>query len=457
MKKEIIVLALILVVSIRIYSQGYSPTCFSKADFVEDLEFLNQKVAHIHPKLLDPKELEQWKNLFVSIEKNLPDSITYNDAYIKVSNILATLHDGHSYFLFSYAERTKYMQNGGITMPFTVRLVKDKIYINQYFGDNQSEKFSGTEILTINSIPSGEILRKMRNLSGSVSTYDVEHYFGPYFWMFWGEQPEYRISVAHADSIFSITTKGVSTTEFFALKRKYYPEKVPKDYELTFVEPNSTAVLKIKRFVDDLAPFLRHAFDTVKYKNSKNLIIDVRNNPGGNSRSVDSLLSYMISRPYTQYSSIRLRVSDEVKDYYQKNKPGVYQLIAPLPADTIYRFDENELISSPIPKSNFFAGNIFVLTNNQTFSAAATFTGVVKEYQLGKVIGQPTGELIFYYADYLKFCLPHMGIEFSVSPKEFVQHGGVSLNQGVIPDISLKDANCKVAEVVMKYCNSPTN
>lgn len=457
MKKFLIVLALYLTACIQIHAQGYSPTYFSKTDFIEDLQYLNQKVMHMHPKLLLPVESSRWSVMIDSIEKNLTDSISYNDAYIKVSNTLATLHDSHSDFSFSYTERAKYNEHGGVTMPFTVRVVKDKLFINQYFGDNRSDKFSGAEILAINSISSGEILRKMRGLSASVSTYGIERYFGPYFWMFWGAQHEYRATFARNDSIFSITTKGVTSPDFFALKNKYYPEKAQKKYELTFLDPNSTAILKIKQFADDLAPFLRHAFDTINYKNSKILIVDVRDNPGGTSYNVDSLLNYLITKPYTQYSSCVLRVSNEVKTYYQEKKPDVYKLIAQLPVDTVYKFYDNVLISTPVAQRVFFGGNIFVLINHNTFSAAATFAGVIKDYKLGKIIGQPSGGTIRYYGDYLKFKLPRMGVEFVVSPKVFVQHGGDVPDQGVIPDILLKDEDCKIEEIVMKYCNSPAN
>jgi len=454
MKRFLIILSFLLITFIQIHAQGYSPTYFSKTDFEGDLRYLSQKVMRIHPKLLLPGESDRWNAVVDSININLPDSITYNDAYLKVSYLLATLHDSHSDFSFSYNERTKYMQNGGVTMPFTVRCVKDKLYIDQYFGDDRSDYFSGAEILSINSISSGEILKKMQSLSGSVSTYGIARYFGPYFWMYWGPQPEYRISVARTDSIFSITTKGVSTSDYFALKNKYYPEKTSKNCELMFYPHNTTAFMKIKRFSDDLNPFFQNAFDTIKYQNCKNLVIDVRNNPGGMGRFVDSLMNYLTKKSYTQYSYIALRVSNEVKKYYQKNKPDDYKLIAQLPTDALYKYDNDQLTRTPVAKRVFFEGNIFVLINHNTFSAAATLAGIIKKYKLGKVIGQPTGETIRYYANYLNFKLPQLSEEFSVSPEEFIQHGGDLLDQGVVPDILLKNEDLTNEEIVLKYCNA---
>lgn len=418
-------------------AQSYSPTYFSKTDFTDDIQYLAQKVSHIHPKFLDSEFSYKWKFQLDSVVKTLPDSISFNDGFIKAAQMLSCLKDGHTSLLFSYSERTKYMQHGGVTIPLTVSVKKDKIFINQYLGDNRSVQLSNAEILSINSITAEEILKKMRSLSGSHNDIGIERYFGSYFWMFWGEQQKYQISVATTDSAFSVETVPVSNSAFFELKNKYYPEKIAPNYELAFIDSNSVALLKIKTFADDLAPFLRHAFDTITSKNCTNLIIDIRDNPGGNSRSVDSLLNYLTKKPYTQYASISLRVSDEVKDYYSKKKPDAYQLIAHLPINTSFLFDDSLLVHTPVHKPSFFHGNVFVLTNGRTNSAAATFTGVIKSYRIGKIIGQDTGEKIHYYGDYLTFKLPHMNLELVVSPKEFIQHGGENLDEGVSPDIRL--------------------
>ncbi|WP_423128944.1 S41 family peptidase [Gaoshiqia sp. Z1-71] len=455
MKKILFILLAVLVWHIQIRAQDYLPTYFSKADFEEDIQYLTQKVTHVHPKFLDAGFCNQWKVYADSVRRDLPDSITFNEGFIRISHLLSFLEDGHTGFSVPSSERMKYMQHGGVTMPFTVGLKDDMIVIDQYFGDNRSSQVEGAKISSINSIASEEILMKMRKLSGSekqsaaVNDQEIERYFGLYFWMFFGEQTRYHLSLASPDSIFSINIAPVSNSTFFELKNKYYPEKNQGNYELSFPEFNTFALLKIKQFADDLSPFLRQAFDTVRQVNCKNLIIDIRDNSGGNSRSVDSLLNYLIRTPYTQYKSIALRVSDEVKQYYQGKKPDTYKLIANLPVDTVFIFDNNMFINRPGPESDFFDGNVFVLINNRTYSAAATFAGMVKEYKLGQLAGQQTGGTIHYYGDYLTFRLPHMCADFFVAPKEFVQRGGDSPVEGVIPDIFLEN-DYTISEIIPK-------
>ena len=456
MRKFLIILLAVLAWGVQVHGQDYVPTYVSKADFEEDIQYLTQKVTRIHPKFLNSGFYDQWKISLDSVQRGLPDSITFNEGFIRIAPLLSALQDGHTGFSVPSSERMKYMQHGGSTMPFTVKMRNGKVLIDQYFGDDRSVQFEGAEVLSINAIASEEILRKMRRLSGSekqsaaVNDRGIARYFGLYFWMFFGEQNRYHLSLATPDSIFSIDAPSISNSRFFELKNTYYPEKKQENYELAFSDSDLFALLKIRLFADDLAPFLQQAFDTIRNVNCKNLIIDVRDNAGGNSRSVDSLLKYLIRVPYTQYTSIALRVSGEVKQLYQEKKPDTYQLIADLPIDTVFIFDNNLFVNTPEPRSDFFKGNVFVLVNNRTYSAAATFAGLVKAYNLGQLVGQPTGGTIHYYGDYLTFRLPNMGAEFFVSPKEFVQHGGGSPDEGVKPDILLKDDHYTMTEIIDK-------
>ena len=52
--------------------------------------------------------------------------------------------------------------------------------------------------------------------------------------------------------------------------------------------------------------------------------------------------------------------------------------------------------------------------------------------------------------DYLTFRLPHMGAEFFVSPKEFVQYGGDSPDEGVAPDSYMEDDHFGMPEMMEK-------
>lgn len=446
MKKTFILIFILLVYVCIGSAQVYAPTYFSKADFESDLRYLAETASDVHPKFLDAGFYNQWKPCVDTALADLPDSISFNDTFIRMVPVLRSIHDGHTGFMFPSFERSKYLDSGGKTMPLSVQFKNNKLFIAEYFGDPVNYSIEGNEILSINSLPASQIVQKMRDLD---SDRGIELNFNSYFWMLWGDQPDWQLKINFKDSVGFILTSAVSKTEFYEQKNKYYPSRQQEKYQLTFPD-YSFAFLKIGMFADDLAPFLKYAFDTIAQRKCENLIIDVRGNPGGNSRSVDSLLNYLTKESYTQYASITLRVSNEIKNYYRQKKPDIYQLIEDLPTDTLFCFDLKPV--KPVYKPNFFEGNIFVLTDKRSYSAAATFAGVVKELGLGKIVGQSTGGTIHYYADYLPFKLPHTGIEFFVSSKEFIQHGGNdSFVEGVRPDFYLDNGNSGNLFQMVKY------
>lgn len=95
-----------------------------------------------------------------------------------------------------------------------------------------------------------------------------------------------------------------------------------------------------------------------------------------------------------------------------------------------------------------------MLINENTYSAASTFAGVIKKFRLGKIIGATqTGGTIKYYGDFLFFKLPNSKMKFFISPKEFIQYGGYNLNQGVYPDIKIKK-NSDLLKIIESITNA---
>lgn len=210
-----------------------------------------------------------------------------------------------------------------------------------------------------------------------------------------------------------------------------------------------TSVLKIKTFgdLDGFCAFADSAFTEIQKNGVKNLVIDVRNNGGGRSIVVDSLMNYINNKEYAQYRKIEMRISRELKERYKERYPDRY--------DWINNYSIDELV---VPEQNLvllrnnklrFSGNLFLLTNKTSFSAAATFAGIFKELNLGTIIGEETGGTIEYYGDYWFLKTPNTAITFFVAPKRFFQYGGTDSNRGVIPDYVIPDTG----ESILNFTN----
>lgn len=414
---------------------------YTKLELEQDLAFISEKLLNIHPILLDEKEYRDWQNKLSEVKHTLKDSMTQNEFYLLAAPYLATLNDGHSGFSMPYNQRIKYSNAGGLAFPFYVDINNYSIS-NKFYCGNDSMLFQGgEEILEINGISSADMVREMQKLFGGKSLAmrqgAIAMNFRFYIWMFYGFENDYEMVIKNnQNQIETITIPGVSSTDF---KRniKRMPKVDKELFAFSMDTMRSTTLMKIKSFgnLKGFCAFADSAFSVINKNKIENLIIDVRGNGGGRSIVVDSLMHYLMDKKYSQYKRIETRISNELKERYKTKYPERL--------DWINQYAINELVSGDTdmkhPTSNKlrFKGNLFLLIDKKSFSAAATFAGVFKELELGTIIGEETGGTIEYYGDFWFMQTPSTEISFYIAPKRFIQYGGNDLNRGVIPDYEI--------------------
>ncbi len=420
-------------------------TYFSKKALEQDLLFFSEKLTSIHPKFMDKSYCSKWESEFADINKSLKDSMIQNEFYLIVSPFLAYLNDAHSNFLCPFDQRKQYMMSGGLAFPFALTIANNSIYISEYYGNDSILFKGGEEILEINAIKSSLILNEMQKLIGSnavsIRNKTIQMNFRSYLWMIYGFENDYELLLRNEpNKTYKIVVKGITNDQYLNNKKRYINQQ-EELYSLLQLEKNKTAILTIRSFADlkGFCYFADSAFQVIKKNDIKNLIIDVRGNGGGRSIVVDSLMNYLTSKPYAQYQKIETRISNDLKAYYKEKYPEKY--------NEIKDFKINELLTTlgdtsiPLNNNYRYKGNLFLLTSNTTFSAAATFAGLFKELKLGTIIGEETGGTIEYYGDFWYITLPNTGLQFHISPKRFVQYGGTNMEKGVMPDFVVPNKN----------------
>ena len=417
--------------------------CYSKAEIEQDLDFAFGKLTNIHPIFLDSTQLNQWQDKYSSIKSSLKDSMTQNECYLILASLFASLNDGHTGVVMPYDQRVQYSNAGGKAFPFFVDIENNSMYVSFYCGNDSTLLKGGEQILEINSIEVTTMVHEMQKLYGGNSVVNKNHEIADKFrfliWMLYGFENDYEILIKNnQNNIQKIPVPGITSIEFKEnLKRK--PKEIDKQFDVSINNQNKTAILKIKSFgdLDGFCAFANKAFADINENNIENLVIDIRNNSGGRSIVVDSLMNYITGKEYAQYKKIEMRVSKELKEWYEKRYPERLNWINGFANDELV-ISEQEPIQ---PKNNnlTFKGNLYLLTNKTSFSAAATFAGVFKELKLGTIIGEETGGTIAYYGDYWFLTTPNTGIKFHVAPKRFIQYGGTLHNRGVIPNNIVSD------------------
>ncbi|HVK46404.1 MAG TPA: S41 family peptidase [Pseudobacter sp.] len=194
-------------------------------------------------------------------------------------------------------------------------------------------------------------------------------------------------------------------------------------------------------------------FKEVNKRGYKNVIIDIRNNGGGNPAISALLFSFMAPKAFQNVYNYRTKnidlfyaehattqgrkMSDED---IRNNKQFLYQRFDLDSSTGFYvgnaRLKEGQLENFP-PDKDAFKGSIYVLTGGGTVSAATYFASLVQKNKRGLVVGKETGsgEHATTAAWFLTYTLPKTKSVLTVPMSELYFFNSQKDNgRGIMPD-----------------------
>ena len=137
---------------------------------------------------------------------------------------------------------------------------------------------------------------------------------------------------------------------------------------------SSVGVVRIMQFDLTTPTQFSAIMDELKEKGCKYFVFDVRNNPGGDLKSIEAVLSFFLSEG-------DLLVSTEDKyGNSSKDLVKVYTGTGDYAGCSVKKSDIGKYRGTPC----------VVLTNGNTASAAELFTQTMRDYNLAKIVGTKT-------------------------------------------------------------------
>jgi len=182
-------------------------------------------------------------------------------------------------------------------------------------------------------------------------------------------------------------------------------------------------------------------FSVLRKEGVKELIIDIADNGGGDTRIGDFILTHLTDKPFVNFSRSRWKISKEglrILGWLGLETSHVESRVGEVLDST------NTAVSHPRP-ADYFGGKAYLLVSGTTFSSATDFAAVFRDYGLGKIIGWETGGVPVCFGESIPLTLPHSRIPFSVSDKQFFgpkPRPGDNI-RGIMPDIPLTAALLK--------------
>lgn len=194
----------------------------------------------------------------------------------------------------------------------------------------------------------------------------------------------------------------------------------------------STAMLKINSFAYEETKVLNSLLDSIKQKSYKNLIIDLRDNPGGTIEPALLVGNFLTNKEIISGIFPNRKWYQEFNRCPDKNDIKYFDLIEDFHKD--YKLKYGFYISSKGTK-DCFNGKVYILVNNMTGSACEALAISAKEHHLAKIIGEKTaGKLL-----YMSVAKLDKDIALIIPSYDFISYNGYRVEKnGVEPDIKTK-------------------
>ncbi|MBD0835477.1 peptidase S41 [Aestuariibaculum suncheonense] len=410
---------------------------------IQDLHFLRESLEEAHYNLYAYITKEAFNKNFEDVKSSITkDSLSTLEITSLFQAVISKANNGHTEISFPGSVYINYAYSGGTVFPLELAFEHGKVLVRKNWSQNHALA-PGAEVKSINNLPMDEVLQKIYPLLSAERRYfklaKLELMSFPrLYWQAFGEQKNFEVEINKKGDIETHIIHSIRVLEDYEMKRnEVYSDK----RELKFL--NQAAYLKPGNFGGDeqkYRSFIDSSFVEIKTKGLPALIIDFRNNLGGDDTFSDYLVSYIADRPFRWNSEFTLKTSAILKKHVRKNydTTSVYwQKVLTHEDGSTYPYEFP--LYNPQPADKRYSGKVYVLVNRQSHSQSAVTAAQIQDYKFATIVGEETGDFPSLYASQYSYVLPHTAIEVKLSKGYIVRVNGSKKAEGVIPDMYIKD------------------
>jgi hypothetical protein len=399
-----------LLLLIGFFSTGFAQT-FSVEQIQSDFKFLKRVLEETHPGMYWYTPKDSMNRAFEQIFQQLNRPLSEKELFYLWGPLLTKINCGHTYLIHSQQFDTQ--KDDTFWLPFQSQIIGNQLFIKT-LGKNCSDTtlVRGTEILQVNDIPMARIIEVARQncqadgynqtfKDSFLGLYRLEETLNEYFelkapYRFLVKSPtgEVRESVVFSKHISQSNVAQPPLSKQVIQKQERNALEKLRSFKLLSQAPE-TLLMTCNGFrYDDFKTFDQLVFQTARTQKIKNLIIDLRNNPGGDTSAGDDILRYLLTKPTYNFLTCDSPV----------NQLFFAKQIAPAPKDHLFnpkqlkklpngkyrRIVDGVKLITPHPNLHF-SGQVYVLISGFTFSAGAILASLLKAHTNAVFIGQETG------------------------------------------------------------------
>jgi len=459
----IFLILIIVLSSCSVTNKNYSPNKkYPKQQLQQDYTLLKNILEKKHPSLYWYTSKDSMDMYFTTFYNAIEDSMTEQQFGWKIlAPLTDKIHCGHTSFGMSRAYN-KWVTNKQIpSFPLFMKVWNDTMAITGNLNRKDTVLKRGTLVTGINGLRNTAITQTLFNYmtedghADNVNYLRLSNNFPYYHRNILGLSREY--TVIYLDSsgkeqtikipVFDPPKDTVKRTRIVPLIKRSKEERKKQQLQntrsLAVDTVNNTAIITLNTFsTGKLRKFFRQTFRYIKKSGIKNVVLDIRSN-GGGKINLSTLLTKYVTRLPFRVADSSYAVAKSLRPYskYIKgkflNNIGLF-FLTNKKKDGNYHFGIWERKTYHPKHHNYFGGDLYVLTNGQTFSASALFCNAVKGQPGIKLVGEETGGGWHGNNGIMipDITLPHTHLRVRLPLFRLVQYNHVPKDgRGIMPDI----------------------
>lgn len=191
--------------------------------------------------------------------------------------------------------------------------------------------------------------------------------------------------------------------------------------------------------------FIDAAFEDFRARSATRLLIDLRDNPGGDNSFSDHMIAWFADRPFRFSEGFEIRVSEATVAANRRRldaQGGDADSVSAQLAAAYAGHAPGDIVTFPIAETApraapRFEGEVYALVNRHSYSNTVLVAAVLQDYGFGTVLGEETADLASTYGAMETFTLPRTGIEVGYPKARILRPNGDPRPRGVVPDIAI--------------------
>lgn len=410
-------------------------TTVSPGDLAYDLGYFNWFIENAHAGPYRHVSEQSLKDELARLTRNLRQledkPVSIFDAWFTLQGFAALLADSHTRLNFPFAA----LPGSAGFWPYKVRTVAGRLIVTEKWRRDPVPAFA--EIVDINGVTPQTMLAESQPLFGSTLPHTKSALFDRFFHVIlstrFNMNPPWTVRFKTASGTSQTRVQGVSRDTYFrhfTESRKYREsgfsaggKRIPILEIPDFSYGDDAAY---RRFIDQ---FFR------KHRDAGVLVVDLRDNPGGNGFRGYYLLDHFADNSYQVAQSFLFKASKILRqsEYRGKVGPGLETA-----ADGAYIPDRFGNMRNIERAGQRFRGKVFMLVSHGTRSAAVVTAAIFKFNNMGDIVGRETGELERFCSDPVTVKLPRSGLSASI-PLAIYTLPGSHPDQPVVPHHRVDD------------------